>query len=96
MFGDTLKLLNKWKQEKDIDMNQLKLNQLKAAGGVAVELIEHIDYLQRTVDIASRCMGEKQIENELLKDFLRDCTGGQCGDISANARQIADELGVRL
>ncbi len=41
-------------------MNQLKLQQLKAAGGVAVELIEHIDYLQKTVDVAARIMKEKQ------------------------------------
>lgn len=77
-------------------MNQLKLNQLKAAGGVAVELIEHIDYLKKTIDITAMCMSEKQIENELLKDFLRDCVSCNCGDISANARQIADELEVRL
>ncbi len=49
-------------------MNQLKLNQLKAAGGVAVELIEHIEYLKKTVDVSARIMKEKQDRIDYQKE----------------------------
>jgi hypothetical protein len=74
-------------------LTQVQLNQMIAVGGVDAIAAKHIIHLQKAIDVASRIIGEKQIEGDLLKDFVRDCASGQCEDTAASAVLIADELG---
>ena len=48
-------------------MTPLQLKQMKASGGINKLAAEHIEYLQKTIDVANNCMKEKQDKIEYLK-----------------------------
>lgn len=77
-------------------MNQLKINQLKAAGGVAVELIEHIEYLQKTIDLANKCMKEKQERIDRQLSCLTDISNMCVGDIAMGYKLDPHAIGQAI
>ncbi len=48
-------------------MTPLQLKQMKASGGINKLAAEHIEYLQKTIDVANTIMKEKQETIDMLK-----------------------------
>jgi len=49
-------------------MTPLQLKQMKASGGINKLAAEHIEYLQKTINVSARIMKEKQATIEHLKE----------------------------
>ena len=77
-------------------MNQQKLDQLKAAGGVAVELIEEIEHLRAMNAKAVICMDEQKARIDKQLSCLAEMSSMCVGELTMGYRLDAQYIGQAI